>query len=375
MRIPVARPYFTEEEVAAVARVIRSGWVVQGPKVAEFEGIFARYVNAKYAVAVNSCTSALYVSLLLYGVGPGDEVIAPSFTFAATVNSILFTGATPVLVDIDPQTYNLDPGLIEGKINKKTKVIMPVHQIGQPAALGPIYELAKKCRINILEDAACGLGSEYKGKKIGSFSGITCFSFHPRKAATTAEGGMITTPNLSFTERARRIRSHGETMAASLRHKAKMVTIEKYVEVGGNFRLTDIQAALGLVQMKRFEKILNIRRRLAARYDQLLSSDPRIVVPFVPKECRHSYQSYMVKLPGYTAKKREKLMQKLLDCGISTRRGIMTVHREPYFVKRFGKLSLPVTEEVSDSSIILPLYPAMTVKEQDFVVDRLLKYV
>ncbi len=204
MKIPVAKPYFGEEEIKAVSDVIRSGWVVQGPKVAEFEEVVANYVGAKYAVAVNSCTSALYISLLLYGVGPGDEVIVPSFTFAATINSVLFTGAKPILVDINPKTYNIDPTLIESKINKKTKVILPVHQIGQPVDLDAIYKLAKKYHLYVLEDAACALGSQYQGKKIGSF-GLTCFSFHPRKAATTGEGGIITTDNLAFAQRAKRI--------------------------------------------------------------------------------------------------------------------------------------------------------------------------
>lgn len=374
MKIPVAKPFFGKEEVRAVSEVIRSGWVVQGPKVAELEEAIAKYVGSKHAIAVNSCTSALYISLLLYGVGPGDEVIVPSFTFAASVNSILFTGAKPVLVDIDPRTCNINPPLIESKITKKTKVILPVHQIGQPADLDAIYKIAKRRHLHVLEDAACALGSEYRGKKIGSF-GLTCFSFHPRKAATTAEGGMITTNNLAYAQRARRLRSHGETVAASIRHQVKKVTIEKYVEVGWNLRLTDVQAALGLAQMKKFDFILKKRRALAKRYDQFFTNHPKIITPFVPDYAKHNYQSYMVQLKGYKRNQREKLMQKLLDEGISTRRGIMTVHREPYFVKMFGRIKLPVTERVSDSGLILPLFTAMTVREQDFVIDRILKYV
>lgn len=375
--IPVSKPYFSRKEVEAIRRVMDSGWVVQGPKVAEFERKVAATVGADYAVATTSCTTALYTSLLLCGVGPGDEVIAPSLTFAASVNSVLFTGARPVLVDIDEDTYNIDANLLEEKISYRTKVIMPVHQIGLPADLETIYKVARKHRIRVLEDAACALGAEYKGRKIGSF-GLTCFSFHPRKAITTAEGGMITTQKRTLAERARRIRSHGETLPAVLRHTEKRIRIERYVEAGWNFRMTDIQAAMGLVQLSRLAFILRRREALANRYTKMIASSRLsdvVVPPFVPSYARHAFQSYMVRLPEYDRVERDKLMQRLLDGGIATRRGIMAVHLEPYFMKMFGRLKLPMTEQVSASSLILPLYPQMTVREQDFVVDRLTKYV
>lgn len=371
MKIPLAKPYFGKSEEKAVIEVLRSGWVAQGPKVAELENLVAQYTGAKYAVATTSATTSLFLSLYIMEIGPGDEVIVPSHTFIATANVIIHVGATPVFVDIDLQTYNIDPSKIEAKITSKTKAILLVDQVGLPADLDKIYAIEKKHNLLVLEDAACALGSEYKGKKIGSLSPITCLSFHPRKAITTGEGGMILTDNKKWAQRARILRHQGMGLSDYARHKASRVIHEKYPEIGFNFRMSDIQAAVGVEQMKKLDDLLKKRRIIADRYTKAFRDSKLIVGPFVPNGYTHNWQSYIVRLKRNGRISRDKLMQKLLDDDIATRRGTMSIHLEKPYIKLFGKLKLPNSEEMTNWGITLPLYPQMTKTEQNYVITKI----
>ena len=368
--IPVARPSIGVEEEKAVLEVLRSGWLAQGARVAEFETRFAEYVGAAHAVAVSSCTTALHLALLSAGVQPGDEVLCPSLSFIATANSIRYAAATPVFVDIDPATYNMDPECVERAITPRTRAIMVVHQIGLPVALNEILEIAKRHGLVVVEDAACAIGSEYNHQRIGlPHSAMACFSFHPRKILTTGEGGMITTANEELAVRIRKLRQHAMTVSDLARHSSTQVVTESYDEVGYNYRMTDLQAALGIVQLQRLEDMLDRRRKLASRYSEHLSQIEWLTPPAEPIDCRHNFQSYMVRVNDNSPIGRDELMQELLNRGISTRRGIMAIHREaPYRDARWDN-RLPQTEYITDNTIILPLFHTMTEGEQSYVID------
>jgi perosamine synthetase len=311
--IPVTKPYFTKEEANAVAKVLQSGWVAQGPLVAEFEEVIAEYVKTRYAKATNSCTSGLHLSLLALGIGKGDEVIVPSFTFPATPNSVAYTGARPVFADIDSRTYNIDPHDIEKKITKRTKAIMPVHQAGLAAEMPEIMKIAKKYNLYVIEDAACGLGASIDGKMVGSFGDAGCFSFHPRKSITTAEGGMVTTNNKMMAEKITILRSHGSSVSDRVRHESKKFIDEQYAYLGYNYRMSDIYAAIGLVQFKKMKKILTRKIKLADRYTKYLSKIPSIITPVVPKGYQHSYQAYLIQVTEEAKIKRNDVIDKLLE--------------------------------------------------------------
>ncbi len=368
--IPVARPSFGVAEERAVVEVLRSGWVSQGPRVAEFERRFAEYVGAREAIAVSSCTTALHLALIAAGVQRGDEVLCPSLSFVATANAIVYAGAKPVFVDIDPFTFNIDPNQIESAITRRTKAILVVHQIGLPCALRQISEIASRLGLAVVEDAACAIGSEYEGKRIGSpYSSMACFSFHPRKILTTGEGGMITTGDSDAAARMRRLRQHAMNMSDLSRHGATKVVFESYDEVGYNYRMTDMQAAVGLVQLERLPDMLSRRRALALRYSERLSAIPWLIVPREPEQCRHNFQSYMVRLREDAPNTRDELMQKLLDKGVSSRRGIMAIHREaPYRSDRWER-ELPVTNLVTNATLVMPLFHEMTDEEQDYIME------
>ena len=367
--IPVARPSIGEEEEQAVVAALRSGWVSQGPKVAEFERRFAEYVDARNAVAVTSCTTALHLALIAAGVKQGDEVICPSLSFIATANAIAYVGATPVFADVDLTTYNIDPACIEKAITARTRAILLVHQVGLPAALGEIEDIASRRGLTVVEDAACAIGAKYRGDRIGRpHAAIACFSFHPRKILTTGEGGMITTADDALAARMRRMRQHGMSVSDMARHGSSRVVAESYDEVGYNYRLTDMQAALGMVQLRRLDEMLARRRRLAHRYTERLAAVPWLLPPQEPVGLRHNYQSYMMRLTSDAPVSRDELMQSLLDRGVSTRRGIMAIHREAPYRGDWEKL-LPVTNMVTDSTIILPLHHEMTEDDHDYVVE------
>lgn len=372
LTIPVARPYFGAEEEQALVSALKSGWVSQGPKVAAFEQRFAEYVGAKYAVALSSCTTALHLAMLVSGIGEGDEVLCPSLSFIATANCIRYVGAHPVFVDIDPVTYNLDPRRVEEAITPRTRAILAVHQVGLPAAMKKLAAIAERHDLILLEDAACAIGSEYFGEKIGRpHSHMACFSFHPRKILSTGEGGMITTNDESLATRLRRLRQHAMTTSDLARHSSTQVMVESYDEVGFNYRMTDLQAAIGIEQLGRLDSMLARRRHLAARYTARLGDVGWLLPPQEPAGLRHNYQSYMTRLAPDAPISRDQLMQRLLDQGISTRRGIMATHKErPYDDPKWQHL-LPETERATRETIILPLFHQLKEEEQDYILDMI----
>jgi len=378
--IPISKPYFNKNEEKALSVVIQSGWVMQGPRVSEFEEEFAKYVGTKYAVAVSSGTAALHLSLLAIGIKAGDEVIIPSFSFIATANAVAHCGASPVFIDIDQRTYNISPEKIEEylagvskKKNKKVKAIMPVHQLGMPADMDYIIAIAKKHSLHIIEDAACALGSEYKGRKAGNIGDVGCFSFHPRKIITTGEGGMITTNDKKVAEKVRLLRNHGMTISPDKREKKSSIK-EDYPIVGYNYRMTDMQGAIGLIQMKKLEFILNKRRTIAKRYDNLLEGIKWIERPYVPTYANPNYQSYIIRIKGNNNKIREYIVSKLIDSGISCKAGVQAIHLEKCYKGKYRGDKLINTERAFYSTILLPLYSELKEEAQNKIIQRLLRF-
>ena len=366
--IPLTTPYFGNCEIEAVAQVIRSGWVTQGPKVAEFEQAVADYVGARYGIATTSCTTAMHLSLMLQGIHEGDEVIMPSFTCPATANAVRHSRAIPVFVDIDQRTFNLDPDAVGNAINSRTRAIMAIHQFGLPADMDAIYALAREHALVLIEDAGVALGSSYRGKKIGSLGAPTCFSFHGRKIVTTGEGGMLTTSDETLAERARIVRSHGASVSDFVRHQAKGEVIQSYDQLGYNFRMTDIQAAIGLEQIKRLPYILEQRRRLARRYQESFEGMREIEPPYVPAYAEHSYQSYIVRLTPKCRLSRDEFLRGMASRGVSCRH-TLACHTEPYFRQVCRISDLPITDEIVRTTVCLPLFPTMTDEEQNYVVE------
>lgn len=389
--IPVARPQLGEEEASAARRAILSGWVTQGPEVAAFEREFAEYVGAAHAVAVSSCTTALHLALLAAGVQPGEEVITVSHSYIATANCIRYCGAIPVFVDIEPATFNIDPNKIEAAISDRTRAILCVHQVGMPCDLKVILQIARKHKLFVIEDAACAVGSEIlwenTWEKIGEPHGdIACFSFHPRKLLTTGDGGMLTTRDAETDRKLRLWRQHGMSTPDTVRHSSPTVVFESYPELGFNYRLTDIQAAVGREQLKRLPAAVARRRELAARYHELLAEIPDLLLPQEPAWARTNWQSYCVRLPK-RADQRE-VMQQMLDEGIATRRGIMCAHLEPAYqapntwrcavnsCKPAGSCpNLVESERAQNEGIILPLFDEISYEEQEKVAQSLRRAV
>ncbi len=370
--IPVAKPHITRADAKAVSDTVLSGWILQGPKVEAFEKKLATYIGAPHAVATSSATTAMQLGLIACGIEPGDEVIVPSFSFVATANCVMHVGATPIFADIDPRTYNIDPTDVEKKITKKTRAILAVHQVGLAADMKTLSKIARTHKILLFEDAACGLGSKINGKNIGKWGEWAAFSFHPRKAITTAEGGMLATKNKKIARIAQMLRAHGADIDVKKRDASSKVLFESYPLVGYNFRMSDIHAALGLSQFTRLQAILDSRQMLARRYTKAFSNHPKIIPPYSPPGHYHTYQSYMIRVQNTS---RDRLMQKLLDAGIATRRGIPCAHLEAPYKKLYPNLSLPHSELASDQTITIPIYAGMTRKDQDFVIDRILTFV
>ena len=370
--IPIAKPYLTEDEAKAAYDTVLSGWVTQGPKVQEFEEKFAAYTGAKYAVAVSSCTTALHLAMIVAGIGEGDEVICPSMSYIATANSIKYAGAIPVFAEVNAY-YNLDIADVEKRITPRTKAILLVHQMGMPADIDAFKSLCTKHNLLLIEDAACAIGSSYKGKKIGVHSDLVCFSFHPRKVITTGDGGMITTSNEAFYNRMKILRQHGMSINDRERHLSSKVLFEEHVEVGYDYRMTDIQAAVGIKQLEKLDWLIEERRKIAGQYFTAFAGIEHFRLPVEQPGYFTSHQSFSVYLKPSSPVSRNELMQKLLDMGISSRRGIMLSHTEKAYTDLDYHVELPVSEDLNRNSIILPLYVPMPQESVSKVIAAILE--
>jgi len=385
MKVPLLVPHLTEADEQTVISAIRSGWITQGPQVAAFEDEFAAFTGAKYACAVSSATTALHLALLAVGVSPGDEVITVSHSFIATANTVRYCRALPVFVDIEPETFNINHTLIESAISPNTKAILCVHQIGMPCNMESILAVAKRHNLPVIEDAACAIGSmvrvnamfEPVGKPHGD---IACFSFHPRKVLTTGDGGMLTTNNAEYDRQFRLLRQHGMSVSDTVRHNAQEVIFESYPILGYNYRLTDLQAALGRGQLKRLPQLVEERRRLAHCYESGLRGLSRLSLPVEPEYAVSNWQSYYVRLAGDINQK--SFMQKMLDAGISTRRGIMNAHLEPAYGPGTWKCGMCKSKDATcdclrhscsaqNECVQIPLFPGITEKQIEFVITTL----
>jgi perosamine synthetase len=356
MRLTI--PEIGEEEIQAVARVLRSGYLVQGEQVAEFERLVAEYVGVRYAVAVSSGTAALHLALLALGIGPGDEVIVPDFTFPATANVVQLVGAKPVFVDIDLDTFNLDVTQLRPAITRRTRAIMPVHLFGQPADLEPILHMAQQHALLVIEDAACALGAEYHGCRCGAIGHVGCFSFHPRKAITTGEGGMVVTNDGTVAEQVRRWRNHG------------MVAVEGHYQfacAGFNYRLTNFQGALGAAQLGRLERIISRRTELAGLYHQALAGIPGVVRPMAMAGVRHIWQSYVVLVQEGVA--RDGLVRSLRAQDIETTIGTYAVGVQPHYAR--SPRACPNSYQAYQQSLCLPLHTQMSAADVETVAESL----
>ncbi len=375
--IPVAQPWMGEEEAAAARRAILSGWVTQGPEVAAFEQEFAAFVGAPHACAVSSCTTALHVALVALGVQPGDEVITVSHSFIATANAIRYVGALPVFVDVEPGTGNLDPARVEAAVSPRTRAIVAVHQLGMPCDLAALAAVATRHGLRLVEDAACAVGSEVQldgaWERIGRPRGdVACFSFHPRKLLSTGDGGMLTTRDPALDGVFRLLRQHGMDVPDTARHRSPTVVFESYPRLGFNYRMTDIQAAVGREQLKRLPAIVARRRLLAGRYAAGLADVPGLAVPREPAWARSNWQTYAVHLDDPA--RQRVVMQRLLDRGIATRRGVMNAHREgayPPGTWREAPGGLAVGERIQDTAVMLPLFHQLSEVDQDTVMAAL----
>jgi perosamine synthetase len=366
MTIPVMRPWLGPEEASAVASVVASGWVAQGPRVAEFEQAFAAAIGAHHAVAVSSCTAALHLALVAAGVGPGDEVVVPSLSFIATANVVRYVGACPVFADVDAATQNITPTTVKPHLTGHTRAVVLVDQAGVPADLEAMQALCEPRAITVIEDAACATGSVYRGRPVGASAAVATFSFHPRKLLTTGEGGMLVTPDADLASRVRQLREHGMDVSAAQRHAQRQPVIEHYLETGFNYRMTDMQAAVGLVQLGKLDAMVARRRELADRYRRLLAGIPGLAMISDPEYGRTNYQSFWILLPEDFPVSRDELLHILADRGISARRGIMAAHLEPAY-KNHPCPALPVTELLTTRSLILPLFHDLTEDQQNMI--------
>ena len=371
-RIPVMIPQLGEEEAQAAADAVRSGWVAQGPRVARFEQEFAALVGAGHGVAVSSCTTALHLALVVLEVGPGDEVIVPSFSFIATANAVRYVGATPVFADVDLATGNLTVATVDAVRTPRTRAVIGVHQGGVPFDVAALRSAADGWGVALIEDAACAAGSTAYGQPVGAGSAISAWSFHPRKLLTTGEGGMVTTDDPACAARLRRLREHGMNVSAADRHASAQPVLESYLETAFNYRMTDIQAAIGLVQLGRLAGLVAQRRALAARYHDLLATIDGLVPVRDPAHGETNFQSFWVLINREYGVGRDEVLAELAAAGVSARRGIMAAHLEPAYAD-VTSAPLPVTERLTRDSLILPLHHALTEDDQDHVVGVLRK--
>jgi dTDP-4-amino-4,6-dideoxygalactose transaminase len=382
-RIPITKPLFGEEELEAIQRPLESGWVVQGPYVEQFEGKFCEFTGAKHSVATSSCTTALHIAVAALGLAPGDEVLVPAFTWVSTANVVEYMGAKPVFVDIDLTTFNVDPELLEAAVTPRTVGIIPVHLFGLAADMDPILELASEHDLWVVEDAACAFGTRYRGAHAGTFGDAGCFSFHPRKSITTGEGGMLTTGSDELAELSRSLRDHGASRSDHARHVSSgSFLLSEYHHLGFNFRMTDMQGALGCVQMDRGQGVLDERTRRARVYDEQLAALGWLQPPAVPAGYEHGYQAYVCLFQPEKASldnlvslrtRRNQLMATLEDGGISTRQGTHAAALQGYYRDKYGlaEADFPNASLAEALTITLPLYAQMTDEEQASVVEAL----
>jgi dTDP-4-amino-4,6-dideoxygalactose transaminase len=368
--IPVMKPWLGDEEAAAAAEAVTSGWVAQGPRVRAFEQEFARRVGAPEGVAVSNCTTGLHLALHLLGVGAGDEVVVPSFSFIATANAPTYVGARPVFADVDPITGNVTAETVAAVLTERTKAVVVVDQGGVPVDLDAIRAVTDPRGVVVVEDAACGAGSTYRGRPVGAGADVAAWSFHPRKIVTTGEGGMVTTPHAEWAERARRLREHAMSVSASARHASVLAPAEEYLEVGFNYRMTDLQAAVGLVQLAKLPEVVARRREIAATYTKHIEEIPGLRAVADPAWGTSNFQSFWVEVGPAYALDRDALLAHLASVEVSARRGIMATHRQPAYAGA-AHVPLPVTEHLTDSTLILPVFHQMSESEQARVVDAL----
>ena len=398
-KYPVTKPYFTDEEIKLISDSLDSGWVAQGPKVAAFEKAVAKHEGISEGVATTSCTTALHLAMVTEGLGTGMDAIAPAFTFVATVNAIVMTGATPVLCDIHRETFNIDTDrlreIVETRyyrkddklINKESGNILwgfvPVHEFGLCCDIKSINDLAKEYGLKVIEDAACALGAKIGDKHQGAFGNTSCISFHPRKSITTGEGGMIMTDDIATAKRMRELRTHGSTISADARDKGKGFLLPEFNEAGYNYRMTDVQGAMGLAQIKKLDYIIDVKRKAAAVYNELIQKFlPEFITPIEPKGYFHTYQSYVCMLDIHRmgidsiasgGEYRNILLQNLEDSGIATRQGTHAVHMLGYYKNRFGYRAEDFENAYACDhlSITLPLYVGITIDDQEYIIKTI----
>lgn len=373
--IPITRPFFDEREKKALNEVLDSGWLVQGPRVRLFEEKVAGYLGVPHSVAVSSCTTALHLALLVAGVKPRDEVILPSFTYVATANAVEYVGAQPVFVDIDPCTFNLDAAGIEDRFTPRTRAIIPVHLFGLCADIHPVLDMARKRGVSVIEDAACAMGSRLGAGFAGTFGDLGCFSFHPRKIITTGEGGMVTTGDSDFAARLRVLRNHGASSSDHDRHKRSELLQPGFEDLGFNYRMSDLHAAIGIEQMQKIDMIIDARRALAERYHQCLRNIPGLVLPVEPRGYFHTYQSYVLRVNSQARVDRNGLVRRLRVMGVAATQGTHAVHTLGFYRNKYELFpeAFPESLRAQEETLTLPLFPGMTVADQDRVVGALLE--
>jgi dTDP-4-amino-4,6-dideoxygalactose transaminase len=367
-------PKFDDNELRIVKRCLDSGWVTQGPLTQQFEKEFSDRHKVDFALATTSCTAALHLSTMALGIGPGDEVIVPAFTWVTSAHCVEYAGAKAVFADVDPDTFNLDPQALEAAITPNTRGVVVVHLFGLSAEMDKIMEIARRHNLFVIEDAACAIGTLYDNRPVGGIGDCGCFSFHPRKVITTGEGGMFTTNDKSLADKVKSLRNHGATgHLEPAEEPPKPYKMGTFDVLGYNLRLSDIQAAVGIAQMAKLEDLLKERKRLAEQYTEMLSEIDEIKAPTTPDKCGHTYQSYVIRVLKGGNTKRNMVMDHLYSLKIQTRPGTHAVHRLGYYAHKYNLKphQFPIAAACEDTTITLPLFPGMTKQQQEFVVSKL----